>query len=58
MSSPSRVLYFRHLPDYATDSEINAACAPFGVVTNILKLLNKKEAFVEFASLQSAQSME
>nr|WMV69960.1 polypyrimidine tract-binding protein 1/2 [Euglena gracilis]BDX17176.1 polypyrimidine tract-binding protein A [Euglena gracilis] len=55
MSSPSRVLYFRHLPDYATDSEINAACAPFGVVTNILKLLNKKEAFVEFASLQSAQ---
>jgi len=56
MSSPSRVLYFRHLPDYATDSEINAACAHFGVVTNILKLLNKKEAFVEFASLQSAQN--
>lgn len=55
MSTPSRVLYFRHLPDYATDSEINAACAPFGVVTNILKLLNKKEAFVEFASLNSAQ---
>lgn len=54
MSSPSRVLYFRHLPDYATDSEVNAACAPYGVVTNILKLLSKKEAFVEFASLQSA----
>ena len=54
MSNPSRVLYIRHLPDYATDSEINAACAPYGVVTNILKLLSKKEAFVEFASLHSA----
>ena len=50
----SRVVYVRNLPRDTLQSEVVLTFEQFGEVTNVLLLIEKSHAFVEFKNLDSA----
>ena len=50
----SRVVYVRNLPRDTLQSEVVSTFEQFGEVTNVLLLIEKSHAFVEFKNLDSA----
>ncbi|XP_017831048.1 polypyrimidine tract-binding protein 3 isoform X9 [Callithrix jacchus] len=55
--SPSRVLHLRKIPCDVTEAEIISLGLPFGRVTNLLMLKEKRQAFLEMASEEAAVTM-
>jgi len=56
-STPSKVVHIRQLPLQASDAEIKVLGLPFGVVTNIIHMKSKGQAFLELDSINSAKTM-
>eukprot|EP00744_Colponema_vietnamica_P006350 GILI01009234.1.p1 GENE.GILI01009234.1~~GILI01009234.1.p1 ORF type:complete len:481 (-),score=116.78 GILI01009234.1:1041-2483(-) len=53
-NAPSKVVYVRSVPTQATEAELSAFCSPFGVVSNVVVLSGRGQAFIEMADLNSA----
>eukprot|EP00919_Chromeraceae_sp_WS-2016_P056565 GHVR01134282.1.p1 GENE.GHVR01134282.1~~GHVR01134282.1.p1 ORF type:complete len:299 (-),score=71.97 GHVR01134282.1:10-906(-) len=53
---PSCVVYVRGVAPTVTDSHLRAACTSFGPVVDVLILSEKANGFVEFESIEAAQT--
>ncbi|KAM4629771.1 polypyrimidine tract-binding protein 1b isoform 1-T1 [Polymixia lowei] len=54
---PSRVIHVRKLPSDVVEAEVISLGMPFGVVTNLLMLKAKNQAFIEMNTEEAAQTM-
>nr|XP_057929952.1 polypyrimidine tract-binding protein 1b isoform X2 [Doryrhamphus excisus] len=57
LSTPSRVVHIRKLPDDISEPEVISLGVPFGDVTNLLLLKAKNQAFLEMNSIEAAENM-
>ncbi|XP_061744129.1 polypyrimidine tract-binding protein 1b isoform X2 [Nerophis ophidion] len=57
LSTPSRVVHIRKLPDDVSEPEVIGLGIPFGDVTNLLLLKSKNQAFLEMHSVEAADHM-
>ena len=55
--TPSKVLHLRNLPDTVTEKEVFMFGSQFGLVTNILLLRAKNQAFLEMSDSATATNM-
>ncbi|XP_061894865.1 polypyrimidine tract-binding protein 1b isoform X1 [Entelurus aequoreus] len=57
LSTPSRVVHIRKLPDDVSEPEVIGLGLPFGDITNLLLLKSKNQAFLEMNSVEAADNM-
>jgi len=54
---PAKVLFARNLAHEAVESDLQEACAMFGVVSKVLFVRNKNQAFIQMEDVESAQRL-
>eukprot|EP01134_Creolimax_fragrantissima_P001956 CFRG1956T1 len=52
---PSPIVHCSSLPDNTSEAELRTALSSFGMITNVIVMHNKKQAFIEFKDISSAE---